>query len=42
MVSLCFIYVEYDSVGCVSTRTAVFYITFVLYPMYVVQVVVLV
>ena len=43
MVSLCFTYVEYNSVGCLSTRTAVFYSTlFVLDLMYVMQVVVLV
>ena len=37
------LYVEYNSVGCLSTRTAVFYSTlFVLYPMYVMQVIVLV
>ena len=37
------LYVEYNSVGCLSTRTAVFNSTlFVLYPMYVMQVVVLV
>ena len=43
MVSLCFTYVEYNSVGCLSTLTAIFYgMLFVLYPMYVMQVVVLV
>ena len=43
MVSLRFTYyVEYSSVGCLSTRTTVFYNMFVLYPMYVMQVVVLV
>ena len=42
-IHLCFTYVEYNSVGCLSTRTAVFYSKlFVLYPMYVMQVVVLV